>query len=85
MQKKLLKHWKMVYVSGLYLEGAAWDLEDNCLRLQDPKVLVVDLPLLMVEPKEANRVKLINVFETPVYVTRTEEMQWVSAGSLMLI
>eukprot|EP00944_MAST-04C_sp_MAST-4C-sp1_P015339 g15339.t1 len=58
------------YVSGLYLEGAAWDLEDNCLRLQDPKVLVVDLPLLMVEPKEANRVKLINVFETPVYVTQ---------------
>ena len=58
------------YVSGLYLEGAAWDFENNCLRLQDPKVLVVDLPLLMVEPKEANRVKFINVFETPVYVTQ---------------
>ncbi len=58
------------YISGLYLEGAAWDLENNSLRLQDPKVLVVDLPLLMVEPKEANRVKFINVFETPVYVTQ---------------
>lgn len=58
------------YVSGLYLEGAAWDFENNCLRAQDPKVLVVDLPLLMVEPKEANRVKLFNVFPTPVYVTQ---------------
>ncbi len=58
------------YVIGLYLEGAAWNLEKGCLRSQDPKILVVDLPLLMVEPKEANRVKLFNVFETPVYVTQ---------------
>eukprot|EP00945_MAST-04E_sp_MAST-4E-sp1_P004218 g4218.t1 len=28
------------YVIGLYLEGAAWNLEKGCLRSQDPKILV---------------------------------------------
>ncbi len=36
------------YVSGLYLEGAGWDLGRGCLRRQDPKVLVEELPLLQV-------------------------------------
>jgi hypothetical protein len=28
------------YISGLYLEGATWDLEKSQLRRQDPKVRV---------------------------------------------
>jgi len=58
------------YVSGLYLEGAAWDYDRNCLRPQDPKVLVVPLPLLHVIPIETNKLKLQNTFKTPVYVTQ---------------
>lgn len=36
------------YVSGMYLEGAAWDTKRSCLRRQDPKVLVTELPIMQV-------------------------------------
>lgn len=45
-------------------------MEKGKLRRQDPKVLVVDLPILQVIPVEANRLKLHGVFVTPVYVTQ---------------
>ena len=47
------------YVSGLYLEGARWDLEKSCLALPRPKVLVEELPVLRVIPIEAHRLKLV--------------------------
>ena len=46
------------FVSGLYLEGASWDLETGCLRRPKPKVLVEELPILKVIPIEAHRLKL---------------------------
>jgi len=58
------------YVSGLYLEGAAWDTERSVLRTQDPKVLVMELPIMQVIPIEASKIKLHNTFRTPVYVTQ---------------
>lgn len=58
------------YVQGLYLEGAAWDHEHSVLRAQDPKVLVVELPIMQVIPIEASKLKLHNTFRTPVYVTQ---------------
>ena len=61
------------YVTGLYLEGASWDLERGCLRVQDPKVLVVNLPIMQVIPTEASKVKLHNTFRTPVYVTQARK------------
>ena len=44
------------YVQGLFLEGAAWDLENSCLRKHDPKVLVVPLPVLQIIPVEVMNV-----------------------------
>ncbi|TMW57276.1 hypothetical protein Poli38472_003201 [Pythium oligandrum] len=58
------------YVQGLYLEGASWDIERNCLAAQQPKKLVEELPILQVIPIEASRLKLQNTFRTPVYVTQ---------------
>ena len=58
------------YVRGLYLEGAAWDLDRSCLRRQDPKVLVVELPILQIIPIEASKLKLHSTFRTPCYVTQ---------------
>ncbi|XP_004690685.2 PREDICTED: dynein heavy chain 10, axonemal [Condylura cristata] len=59
------------FVSGLYLEGADWDLERGCLVKSKPKVLVVDLPILKIIPIEAHRLKLQNTLRTPVYTTST--------------
>ena len=58
------------FVEGLYLEGAAWDHENSCLRRQDPKQLVTELPILQVIPIEARKLKLQGTFNTPVYVTQ---------------
>lgn len=57
------------YIQGMFLEGAAWDDEEMCLRRQDPKVLVVALPIIQIVPAEAAKVKLTNTLSTPVYTT----------------
>ena len=46
------------YVTGLYLEGASWDLEKSALTKPRPKQLICDLPILRVIPTEAHKLKL---------------------------
>merc|ERR1719463_429094 len=58
------------YAEGMYLEGARWDMDNKCLARQFPKVLVEMMPLVQIIPTEANRLKLRNSLETPVYVTQ---------------
>ncbi|KAM6297937.1 dynein axonemal heavy chain 10 [Aegotheles albertisi] len=57
------------FVSGLFLEGADWDMEHGCLAKSQPGVLVVELPILRIIPIEARRLRLQNTFRTPVYTT----------------
>ncbi|XP_062273833.1 dynein axonemal heavy chain 10 [Scomber scombrus] len=57
------------FVSGLYLEGADWDMEKGCLVKSKPKTLVVELPILRVIPTETRRLRLQNTLRTPVYTT----------------
>lgn len=59
------------YVTGLYLEGAGWDLEGSLLKRQDPKIVVTELPILQVIPIEASKLKLASTFRAPVYVTQS--------------
>ena len=47
------------YVSGLFLEGAKWDVKNRCLAKSLPKVLIEELPILRVIPIEAHRLKLV--------------------------
>jgi dynein heavy chain len=58
------------FIEGLYLEGAAWDWENICLRRQDPKQLVVVMPLIHIVPIEVSKLNLSNMLRTPVYVTQ---------------
>lgn len=58
------------YVEGFYLEGAKWNLQKGCLEKQNPKELVVLMPLIQIIPVEANRLKLRNSLPTPVYITQ---------------
>lgn len=51
------------------MEGAAWDIENNCLKRSSPKVLTEKLPILAVVPTETFRLKLQNTLRTPVYTT----------------
>ena len=66
-------------MSGLYLEGAAWDGDLGCLRGQDPKVLVTELPIMQIIPIETSKLKLHNTFKTPGKInTRMSECECVS-------
>jgi len=57
------------YVQGLYIEGARWNMDKDCLDVQKPKELVDLMPLIEVIPIEANKLKLRGTIKTPVYVT----------------
>ena len=46
------------FVTGLYLEGADWDVNKGCLLRQKPKQLIQELPVLKIIPIEAHRLKL---------------------------
>ncbi|XP_078713472.1 dynein axonemal heavy chain 10 [Lampetra fluviatilis] len=59
------------FVSGLFLEGADWDVEASCLVRSKPKVLMVQLPVLKIIPIESHRLKLQSTLRTPVYTTST--------------
>jgi dynein heavy chain len=61
------------YIQGLYLEGAEWNTEKNCLERQLPKKLICDMPLIRVIPAEASKIKLRNNLKTPVYVTQNRK------------
>jgi len=61
------------YIQGLYLEGARWNTDRNCLDYQNPKELVVEMPLVQVIPIETNRLKLRGTLKTPVYVTQNRK------------
>lgn len=58
------------YVQGLYIEGAKWSMEKDCLDYQNPKELVDEMPLVQIIPVEANKLKLRGTIRTPVYITQ---------------
>lgn len=47
-----------------------WDMANNCLKVQNPKELICELPLLQIIPIEANKLKLKDELIVPVYVTQ---------------
>lgn len=66
--KKKLEHG--CYIRGLFIEGARWNADKDCLDYQKPKELIEEMPLVQVIPVEANKLKLRNTIKTPVYVTQ---------------
>jgi dynein heavy chain len=58
------------YVQGLYIEGARWNGEEDCLDYARPKELVTEMPLVQIIPVEANKLKLRGTIKTPVYITQ---------------
>lgn len=52
------------------MEGARWDVEEQCLRRSHPKVLVEELPILTIIPTEVHRLKLqvLKIFYMEKYI-----------------
>ncbi|VDL99694.1 unnamed protein product [Schistocephalus solidus] len=57
------------FVHGLFLEGAAWNLEKKCLERQDQKKLIQALPVLRISVTESHKLQNHNIYKAPVYVT----------------
>ena len=58
-----------IYVYGLFLEGCAWDPEQQKLCESRPKVLAVDAPIMHMLPKMAEDIKPYQHYNCPVYRT----------------
>jgi dynein heavy chain len=57
------------YISGIYLEGARWDIKGNSLAESFPRVLTDQLPVIWLKPGETSKVTPGDSYDCPVYKT----------------
>eukprot|EP00102_Acyrthosiphon_pisum_P015188 XP_008185630.2 PREDICTED: dynein heavy chain 10, axonemal [Acyrthosiphon pisum] len=57
------------YISGIFIEGARWDMDAQCLAVSKTNILIENLPIILIVPIEATKLKLLNTIRTPVYTT----------------
>jgi dynein heavy chain len=83
------------YISGLYLEGAGWDIKSGVLRESNLKEMCVEMPVIHVKAVPIDKRDLKSIYECPVYITsergptfvftaqlktKHEPSKWVLAG-----
>lgn len=57
------------YVRGVYLEGAGWNPEHNCICEPNPMELIVGMPIIHFKPKRREgKMKVGNVYVCPLYM-----------------
>ncbi|ORX87075.1 hypothetical protein BCR32DRAFT_215666 [Anaeromyces robustus] len=57
------------YITGIFLEGARWDKEENALAESYPKVLYDPLPIIWLKPGLKTELTTLNMYECPIYKT----------------
>jgi dynein heavy chain len=66
-----------VYIHGLFLENASWDLKKGVLSEAKPKILLEELPLIWLEPVLESSIKSDRkLYRCPVYKTQKEEANY---------
>jgi len=61
-----------VQIHGLYMEGAKWDFGKKCVDDSDPKVTIIDFPVIWLEPDqipEDEKPSPSDSYECPLYKT----------------
>eukprot|EP00388_Colpodella_angusta_P033373 GDKK01029390.1.p1 GENE.GDKK01029390.1~~GDKK01029390.1.p1 ORF type:complete len:490 (-),score=65.98 GDKK01029390.1:171-1640(-) len=59
------------YVRGIYLEGAGWSEEGNCMCEPKPMELIVNMPIIHFKPKRIESSKVVTnnqIFKCPLYM-----------------
>ena len=56
------------YIHGMFLEGAAWDMENMCLEDQRPMELIVSMPVVHFRPVEVKKKVVKGIYSCPVYM-----------------
>jgi len=61
-----------VYIHGLHMEGARWDLVHDCVSESFPRELFAPMPILALEPVESHTAHSHkDLYECPVYKVTT--------------
>jgi len=60
-----------VYVYGIFLDGAGWDMEKGVLSNPQPKVLFTELPVVHVHAQNTPLANMHKMYECPVYTQPT--------------
>ena len=58
-----------VNIHGLYFQGAKWDYQKNLVEDSDPKVPLVDFPVIWLEPCDLESVSTEGTYACPLYKT----------------
>jgi dynein heavy chain len=56
------------YIHGMFLEGAAWDMENMCLEDQRAMELIVSMPVVHFHPVEVKKKVVKGINSCPVYM-----------------
>ncbi|XP_048269599.1 dynein beta chain, ciliary-like isoform X2 [Bombus terrestris] len=59
------------YINGLYMEGARWDVQTGCIMDSRFKELFPLLPIMYIRAITQDKQDLKNMYECPVYKTRS--------------
>ncbi|NXC57105.1 DYH17 protein, partial [Aleadryas rufinucha] len=88
------------YVHGLFMEGARWDVPSGSIADARMKELTPAMPVILLRAIPVDRMDTINIYECPVYKTRTrgptyvwtfnlktkeKAAKWVLAGVALLL
>ena len=57
-----------VYVKGIVLEGAGWDVDNGCLREPNPMELNVLMPIIHFKPAEVRKKAPKGIYQCPCYL-----------------
>ncbi|CAH8647966.1 unnamed protein product [Schistosoma rodhaini] len=57
------------YITGLFLEGARWDIMNHCLNESKSKILFDIMPVIWLIPKKLNEINRESTYTCPVYKT----------------
>lgn len=58
-----------VYVHGLFMQGAKWDYKRKCVDDSDPKVPIVEFPVIHMEPTRLAEISQERMYQCPLYKT----------------
>mmetsp|Transcript_17110 Transcript_17110/g.36237 ORF Transcript_17110/g.36237 Transcript_17110/m.36237 type:complete len:130 (-) Transcript_17110:83-472(-) len=70
------------YVHGLFMEGARWDMEENCIAESRPKELYPTMPVIHIIAVTVDEVKTEGFYTCPIFTTTIRGPTFVFAGPL---
>lgn len=58
-----------VFINGLYLEGARWNLQESIIDEQLPKILIYQMPVIYLKPTKLLLLTEGTRYKSPLYKT----------------